>query len=62
VTVLRCAFIFSPVACRDAPNGLDAASTVYGKTAFFQTCWNPLAAILTRRQELLTKQAQIKRQ
>ena len=62
MTVLRCAFIFSPVACRDASKGLDAASTVYGKTAFFQIRWNPLVAIFQHGQELLTKQAQIKRQ
>jgi hypothetical protein len=28
--------VFSPVACRDAPNGLDAASTAYEKLLSFR--------------------------
>ena len=31
---MRCASVFSPVAYLDVPNGLDVASTVYGKTPF----------------------------
>jgi hypothetical protein len=49
VTVLMCASVFSPVACRDAPNKLDAASTAYEKIYFLQDLLEPMSCHLSTR-------------
>jgi len=47
-----CASVFSPVACLDAPKGLDAASTGYGQLYFLSVSLESISCHFSARSRV----------